>query len=448
MRISNTPLLPLVLLAAFDAWHATADDLKLAGGDARLSGVVRSISPDGVVKLASELSAEPLLLKSGSVEKIDFSSKAFSAENPSTLVELANGDILPATIESLDSEKLTVVSPETGRLEIPRDRVKSLQLGIQRRKLIYQGPRTLEEWSEGGGEMKNWNFENGSLISSGPSVASKTLPLTRQFVMSFTLVWQKETPPNFQIYLADPLVAKGETCNRYYFQFNAAGMEIKRESTKGNRYKTIAIFHRSADQFADHRVRVTIMINRDTARLQLMLNGENEGEFADPIPDVPDGTGIRLACNTPNNGFQEIRDIEILEYDDSRKRHRNEERGDPANDSLISTEDDRWTGRLIGIRKKKDGASFVFKTSFQEKPVEIPESEVSTVFLSGEAADDKRPPFVLRLPGEGLLGVSSCEFTDGSASAIHPLLGPLNFPNRGILSIERNPSAAGTSPNP
>jgi hypothetical protein len=451
MRISNMRLCLLALLAASASDHAAADDLKLSGGEARLSGTVRSISPEGIVELASELSPEPLLLKSESVERIDFSNKASAGEPPSTLVELSNGDLLPANIESLNAEKLVVVSPEAGRLEIPRDRVKSLQLGIQRRKVIYQGPRGLEEWSEGGGDMKNWDFENASLVSRGPAVATKTLSLSRQFIMRFTLGWQQGAAPNFQIHFADPLVAKGEPCNRYYFQLNAAGMEIKRESTTGNRYKTIAIFNRSADRFPDHRVQVTIIVNRDTARLQLMLNGENEGEFADPIPNVPDGSGIRLTCNTPNNGVQEIRDIEILEYDDTHKRHRSEERGDPENDSLISSEDDRWTGRLIAIRNTKGGMRFVFKTDFQEKPLEIPASDVSTVFLSGkssETAEDKRLPFVLRLPGDGLLGVSSCEFTGDSATAVHPLLGQLTLRRGGILSIERSPSAAGNIPKP
>jgi hypothetical protein len=450
MRISNTWLRPLALLAACAAGHAAADDLKLSGGEARLSGTVRSISAEGVVELASELAAEPLLLKSGTVEKIEFSNKTPAGEPPSTLVELANGDLLPAMIESLNAGKLAVVSPEAGRLEIPRDRVKSLQFGIQRRKVIYQGPRSLEEWADGGSEMKNWAFENEGLVSKGPAVASKKLPLSRQFIMRFTLVWQQGMAPNFQIYFADPLVAKGEPCNRYYLQFGGAGMEIKREAAKGKRYNTIAILNRSADQFPDHRLQVTIMVNRDTGRLQLMLNGETEGEFADPIPNVPDGSGISLACNTPNNEVQEIREIEILEYDDSRRRHRSEDRGDLANDSLISREDDRWTGRLIEIRNTKDGVRFFFKTGFQEKPVEIPEADVSTVFLSGQSAtaDHKRLPFVLRLPGEGSLAVSSCEFTGESASAVHPLLGPLTLRRGGILSIERIPSAAGTGPKP
>ena len=49
-----------------------ADELTLDGG-ARLTGTVRSINEAGVVELASELSPEPVLLKRGTVEKVEFS---------------------------------------------------------------------------------------------------------------------------------------------------------------------------------------------------------------------------------------------------------------------------------------------------------------------------------------------------------------------------------------
>jgi hypothetical protein len=191
------------------------------------------------------------------------------------------------------------------------------------------------------------------------------------------------------------------------------------------------------------------MVNRDTARLMLMINGETEGEFADPIPGIPADSGIRIESNASENKVQQILGIEIMEYDDSSRRHRNEERGEPANDSLISREDDRWTGRLLEIRRTENGPLFIFKTNFQQDPVEIPGKEVSTVFFrSGTtpATAAKPLPFLLRLPGEGALGVSSCEFGGESASAAHPLLGKLVFRSGGILSIERNKPAAGPNP--
>jgi hypothetical protein len=50
-----------------------ADELTLDGG-ARLTGVVRSINEAGVLELLSELSPEPVMLKRGTVEKVEFSS--------------------------------------------------------------------------------------------------------------------------------------------------------------------------------------------------------------------------------------------------------------------------------------------------------------------------------------------------------------------------------------
>lgn len=246
--------------------------------------------------------------------------------------------------------------------------------------------------------------------------------------------------PNFQVHFADPLKTKGEPCDRYYLQFGGAGLEIKREAAKGKHYNTIAQLNRTPNQFPEHRMQVEIRVDRNGSRLQLFLNGEPEGGFADPISPVPDGSGITLVCNVPNGGSQEIRDIEVLEFDDSSGRHHAEARGNRKNDSLISTEEDRWGGHLIDIRKTGGEVMFRFKSDFQNDPLEIPESDVSTVLFAsedGSKTDDKPHPFVLKLRGEGSLRVASCSFTEDKVSAVHPLLGPLALRREGIVALER-----------
>lgn len=451
-RISNilwraAPLIPACAFAA-----SAADEVVLTDGGSRLSGTVRALGPDGVVELATPLTPEPLLLNGSSVGKITFSHQASAADPPPMLVELANGDLLPATVENLGSRHLTVISPVAGRLEIPREHVKTLQLGIRRGRLVYQGPRNPGEWSSANPEDHgNWTFERGAMVSQGPAAASRMFDLPRRFALRFTLVWQNAQIPNFQVFFADPLAPGSAACDRYYLQFGGAGMEIKRESATGKRYHTIAILDRTPDQYPDRLVRVEILVNRDTARLALALNGEPEGEFADPIAGIPDGGGITLASNTPKGSMQEIRNIEITEHDDSDRRHRAEERGDPGSDSLISREDDRFTGRLIEIRGNGSGLVFMFKTDFQQQPVAIPGADVSTVFFSGPGPAAPRAatqPFVLRLQGNGSLGVSSCLFAGESAQAGHPLLGTLTLRRDGLSAIERPPAATGNAPEP
>jgi hypothetical protein len=449
-RISNIIIRPGI--ACCLAGSLLADDVTLNSGSARLTGSVRSISKEGIVELASPLSPGPVLLKSDAVRKVEFSPDNPSAAQAPALVELVNGDVLPVAIEGFDDRKLTVVSPEAGRLEIPREALRTLQLGIAERKVVYAGPKNLDEWA-GEGDVRNWSFERASLVADGQASATKKFPLPEQFVLGFTLQWQaKQMPPNFEVYFADPLKAKGEASDRYFLRFNSAGLEIKREVSKGKRYHTIVQLNRTPNQYPDRQLKVEIRADRKGSRMRLFLNGEPEGEFFDPIAPVPSGSAITFVCNTQTGNPHEISNISILELDDSSIRHRAEDRGDPKNDSLISREDDRWGGRLMEIRKTEEGAIFRFKSDFQNDLVEIPEDVVSTVFFAGEAGgetpEDPEHPFMLRLRGEGSLRLASCLFTEDSVSAVHPLLGPLNLRRDGVLSMERIESKPAPAPEP
>lgn len=453
MRISNIHLLASALCGCGIALPLRADDITLAEGGSHLTGNVRSIDGAGVIEFASPLAAEPLLVKGESLEKVVFSNKGAAPEPPPALIELANGDFLPATIVSMDDRNLVVTSPEAGRLEIPRDVLASAQLGIRRSKIVYSGPHGVGEWAEGDSESKNWLFRNNALVARGQATASKKLDLPRQFILRFKLKWQAKHPPNYQVHFADPLLAKGEPCDRYYLQFNSGGLEIKREAGTGKRYNTIAMLNRTPNQYPDLEISVEIRVDRNGSRLQLFINGEPEGEFADPISPVPDGSGISLVCNASNGSDQEIRDIQVLEFDDSRTRHHSEERGDPKTDSLISRDEDRWGGRLLDIRHTGEGALFRFKSDFQDAPLEIPEADVSTVFFaSPDAAGDggagPQTPFVLKLRGGGVLKVASCGFTGDTVSAVHPLLGRLDLQRNGIVSMERSTKKAESQPEP
>ncbi|MCU0749003.1 MAG: hypothetical protein MUF13_05580, partial [Akkermansiaceae bacterium] len=236
-------------------------------------------------------------------------------------------------------------------------------------------------------------------------------------------------------------------------QFGGAGLEIKREASKGKRYNTVILLNRTPNQYVTRELQVEVRVDRRAARIQLYLNGEPEGEFFDPVPTVPNGSGLMLVSNTQNGVPQEVSNIEVLELDDSRGRHRAEDRGDPKMDSLISREDDRFSGKLLEIRKQGEGKNVVFrmKSDFQENPEEIPDSEVSTVFFAkkdGKAADPAGPPFVLRLHGKGSLRVASCRFTENEVTAIHPLLGALQFRREGILAMERVDPKPADKPEP
>lgn len=434
MRTSDFLLWCCLLLAT--ALPATADDISLIG-DARLSGTIRSINDAGVVELSSILSPDPITLRADAVRKVQFSNPPEQERAPGALVELNNGDKLPVTVEKLDAAALTVMTTFAGRLVIPRVDLNALQLGIQKRKVVYSGPQSAEEWAGDSGGAGNWKFEDQTLVASGPAYVSKKMNIPERFSLKLMVKWQGN--PNFQIYFADPLKPRGEVSDRYYFQFAGAGMELKRESATGNRFTTVILSNRTPDQFPGNKFELEIQVDRKSSRLRLIVNGEEEGIGIDPVSGLPSGKGITLVSNIANGSRLEVNHIELQELDDSRARHRSESRGDIKTDSLISRDDDRWGGHLQFIKPSKDGLVFSFKSDFQEAPLELLGNDVSTVFF--EKKDDRvkekmSSPFALKLQDHGSLHVSSCAFTGDIVNAIHPLLGPLKITRSGVVALD------------
>lgn len=437
MRNSDPFRAAALLLLACSAVDCRADELSLTG-DARLSGTVRSIDANGVVELASELSPQPVLLKPDAVEKISFGKAGTQADDPGAMIELVNGDVIPARIESFDGKVLQATTPDAGALAIPRASMKSMQLGVHRQKVIYSGPKALEEWTSDSDGAKNWRFEKGVLTATGPAIAVRKVAVPPRFILKFRLKWQ--TSPNFTVYFADPLTSGVDQPDRYFLQFNASGIEVKRESETGRKPQTVILLNRSPDEFPSNEIAVEIRVDRTTSRLHLLLNGEPEAAGVDPVSSPPMGTGFVFASNSPGGNNQEIRGIEILDFDNTRERHRTEDRGDTATDSLISREDDRWGGDLTSIANGADGKVLTFRSDFQEEPLELLESDVSTVFFAkpeSEAPPEKQVPWILKLKGDGSLHVTSCSFSETSVNAAHPLLGDLEIKRAGVTALER-----------
>lgn len=425
----------LLLVSGIDA---RGDQLTLTNND-RLSGTVRSIDEKGTIELTSVLSAEPLLLKASGVEKIDFNAEIVDEDIPDTRIELRNGDQLPALIENLTDDSLTVRSVDVGLISIPRIHVKSLQIGGYRQKLIYSGPQSLDEWTKKSDTSRNWQFTDQTLVATGPAKGSKQFDLPLKFILKFTLKW--ESNPNFQIYLADPLLNEASLTDRYLLKIDPSGIEVKRETRKGKRQQSLILSNRTPDEFPEKKVDVELQVDRQSSRLHLLVNGEHEGSGIDSFAEKPVGNGITLICDSAASSPLRIENLQILLLDNAATRHRSEERGNPALDSLISRDEERWSGRLLKVDKSNGQTVFHFKSDFQDLPIELPESEISTLFLAQPAAVNSSAPsvqpFALSLRGDGSLRMASCVITENTVTAVHPLLGPLSIQRRGITALRR-----------
>ncbi|WAC18485.1 hypothetical protein OVA24_14715 [Luteolibacter sp. SL250] len=428
----------IAAMAVMTAGGVLRADLITLSGEGRLSGTVRSINGDGVVELESSLADEPIFLRAEAVRKVAFGTENENEDPPSCRVELNNGDILPVEIESLDDRQLAVMSPVAGRLLIPRSSLKSLMMGIHPNKVIYPRGGSFEDMKPEGPQGDNWSFDEGAWSVQGQGRLVRKLEPTEQFSAKFNLSWNGN--PSFQFHFADPLLPSAQVADRYLFQFGNGGIEVRRESSKGGRRSTTLLsLNRRPDQYPDNHLRVEIRVDRRNSMLYLFLNDEPEGRFGDPVPHPPEAGGIAFSSTAGNETHMTISGVEIAEWDHNGDRHRTEDRGDAAVDSLIERRGDRFGGSLVSIKPAPEGPLFVFKSDFQEAPIELPESEISTVFFKNSGDDPAKAfhPFALRLRGQGIIRVASCSFPGDRIEATHPLLGALVLDRREVTALER-----------
>lgn len=425
-------------LAAFTfamAASANAADVSLKS-EGKLTGEVTAMDESGAITLVSPISAKPLVLMGDQVRRVVFDPLDAAEEIPHQRVELVNGDILPATITSMDEAFLNINSPALGSITIPREAVASLQLGVYPQKTIFSGTKDFSGWKRDSSGSRNWEIEAGGFSINGPGVISRDMSLPEKFIIRFSFSW--DSNPSFQFYFADPLKSAGQRSDRYFLDFSASGLGVFREGVKRGRLP-IKLIDRSPDQFPGKRIDVEIRTDRSRSLLEVRINGELEGRFRDSLNPIPSGGGISMVSRASRESGQRIKDIKILEWDDRGDRHRSEDRGDGKADSLIGRSGERFGGGLLAIRKAAGETVYVFKSDFQKEPLELPEGEVSTVFLSGDSRQpSSKDGLILNLRGKGKMRLSSCVLDGEFATVSHSLLGSMKFNRAGIASFERS----------
>lgn len=435
--IRSALLLSLILPAA-------ADDVTLSDGS-RLSGTVTALADTGQVLLDSELAFEPFQLRAERLKKVDFAASDKSADNHDSLLVLANGDSLPGELRGIDADTVTLATTFAGELRIPRTAIGTIQLGVRPRKVVYRGPSDDSGWALKSG----WRLESGRFVSDGSGTLSREFDIPGSFALRFRIAWR--SAPNLQVYFADDSLETTGKADRYYLQFGGSGIELKRQqSNDGHPYLSMASIPGEPSDYPDGDLEVELRVDRKLGLVHLYLDGEYEGRFADPVKTPPSGQGIMFRSNLGGGESQFVDAIEVREWDASSDRHRGEERGDETRDVVITRSSDRGTGRILGLGAGPDGGVIRYQGPHHPDPVDLPVTEVSTLFFArpADAPAAARPPLVLGLRGRGSLGVSGCTFAGDSIQAKHPLLGDLVLRRDAVASLERPAARPAAEPEP
>lgn len=406
-------------------------------GDSKITGELLAMDADGVVSMVTPYSNQPIQINSDKIAKIDFGKSDQKHDTPRQNLTLINGDSFPVEILGLDQKNLQISSPLLGELAVPREIIDSLDIGMFARKSIYNGPKQISEWQNASDEMPKWQIDNGILVTDGFGLIYQDMKLPENYSVRFKLNWENQ--PNFRFYFGDPMDYSGNSANRYYLQFARAGMEIKRESTGKRRYSTIALIARPPQEFTTKELWIEVRVNRKGGRLDLYLNDQLEGRYADPYPDIPSGTGIAFSAQSTAENKLWISEIEVSEWEDRGDRHRSEDRGDGKEDAVIGRNGERFGGSLLSIAAGETAKIYRFKSNFQQEPIDLPESEVSTIYFA-KNPDQKSEKFdglSLLFQGRGSLQISKCVFNDNTIQVTHPLLGELKLNRFAVSRLER-----------
>jgi len=409
-----------------------ADTLELQGGG-KLNGTIKSITPEGVITADLEISETPVSIHANKVTEVNFGNSSAKFDHD-TMLTLINGDRIPCDLLSISDSDLTVATDYAGELKIPRKILTTAQLGIRPRKTIYSGPKNLINWNV----EDNWHFEDGSMISDGRGSIARNFPLLPDsFSLSFRLKWADR--PMFKIYFSSETPATtGGKHDRYFLQVTTAGMEIKRQSSGRNPYHSLITVNRSHDSFADHEARFDIRIDNRQRRILLYIDGQLEGQAADPLPVIPEGKIVILQSDSSDAEAHRVSDIILREWDASGERHRSEDRGDLVEDALINNKGERYGGRLLGSKGSKKELTILFKNPHAKDAFEIPATDISTLFFAkGEAEEESPTSLSLGLAGTGSLVAQSCTFGPDQVSLTHPLLGPMKLDRDVVKQLRR-----------
>ncbi|MEP4079708.1 hypothetical protein [Haloferula sp.] len=428
------PLTSAVLILIALQIPLSADELELADGG-KLNGVVRSITPNGIITADLAITDEPAEILADKVSRVRFG-KAIRNYGHDTMLTLINGDRLPCDITSISESEMMISTGYAGPLTIPRKNITTVQLGIRPRKTIYSGPEDLNHWDVG----NNWHFEDGALVSDGSgSVSREFKDLPDSFSFSLQLKWADK--PMFKVFFSsDSSTSSGGNHDRYFMQVGSAGIEIKRQSSGKNSYHSLIVVNRSIDTFKDRKANFEIRFDHRQQRLLLYIDGQLEGQATDPLPMIPEGKTVVFRSDASKAEAHRVSSILLREWDAAGERHRSEDRGDFGEDALINNKGERFGGRLQESKVSKNAMTFLFKSPLAPEALQIPAAEVSTLFFEKtDTEESATPPLVLGLSGSGTIGARSCTFGPDKVELTHPLLGPLKLNRDVVMMLQRRP---------
>ena len=424
-------LLPFTLLAAgLFATGASGDRIGLADENL-LTGTVSTIDTRGRLMIDSPNTAGPIVIRGSALRSIDFDVPPPDAPAHQERVHLTNGDVLPGLVRGMDTSHVDFRTWFAGDVRIPRPAIRSIDFNDAPQKLRFKGPGGPEGWINNDG----WKFRSTTLVSGGRGTISRRKVLPEQFILRFQLVW--DSNPSFRFYFCDDYLKIGGDTDRYYFDINSGGMQLKRQAgNEGRTWHSLYSSRRRPEEFQDNNVDLELRVDRKRRLLYIYIDGELEGRFKDDIGPFPTGSGIMLESNSGGEIKNTIGSIEVYDWDAISQLHRNEGHEDPTRDAIITTDSERHGGEVQGLVEEDGERILLLRNPHADALFHIPLRRTSVLyFRQGEPPSPHPGSFLIDVAGRGQVQLADLRLDEATLSGQHVLLGALEVRREALLRL-------------
>ena len=416
------------------ASHVDADTIKLSNGDA-LTGTLQSFDQNLAV-FQSTMAASPLQIKSASVSKITIpraNIKHANSAHAETLT-LANNDVIPCNVISMDEMQLLVSTNYAGEFSIPRSNIRSLEFRTLRDSPIFLGKEDPKLWTS---QTGGWLLYNNNTYHGKGSLTQK-LPLSENIRIKFGLSWRDT--PNFVFRFCaenDTATTKQDT---YELIFNSAGMQIRRYQNEHQPSALLAdIKAINPNLLNQNFIKIDLRVNRSENLLTLYVNSELVGTWRDPFDK---STGNHIIFNNRSKELKNciLTDIIVTASSEFALATYHDKTSAAKTDLLIDSEGEKISGILRSISgPKANKRRIIFDLKHATEPLKVPDHRVNIVLF---AKPDHLPSFpeatfIASLTDGGHLKLDKPKLVDGKLSISHPILGPCTLSPGSISSITR-----------
>lgn len=275
--------------------------IQLINGD-RLTGQPHNLEANGKLKFTSESLRGEAEFPIDQLLNLELDTWE-QRQRPDTIARLqlqprfreAKGDTLLGSLHELTPDSIKLDTWYGGIITLKRSMVQSLQI-INTGSGSYYGPNNISEWSTSNAPPA-WEFQNGSLVSTGSGGIGRDVSLSDKSHVSFEANWKRSMRFRLLLYSSDIENVSPDACyeinfNRTYVQLRTRGKVANGGFLgRGGQFKRIQIPTDTT------RARFDIFTDRKTGLITVYIDGKHTCHLQSQSPNPTNlGQGLSFVA--------------------------------------------------------------------------------------------------------------------------------------------------------